>query len=131
MHRLLSIVSALGVLYAGSLAAQGVPIAWQPLSQAPASALYASPAVGPLSARPFSAEPVDTVVRDIKPTHWKEGGIIGGLALGAAGGLLGSAFCGDSDVGGSCTGLIVGGALGGAVLGFLTGALVGGQFPKH
>jgi uncharacterized membrane protein YeaQ/YmgE (transglycosylase-associated protein family) len=72
------------------------------------------------------------VVRQIRPTHWKEGGLVGALAVGAFGGWLGNEICRTSDdTGSGCTGAVLGGALGGGVLGFLIGALIGGQFPKH
>lgn len=131
MLRLRPIVFALGVLHTGGLAAQGAPIAWPPLSQAPVSSLYASSAVGLLSPRAFTAEPADTVVRHIKPTYWKEGGVIGAVPAGVFLGWLSHGLCSDSDSGGGCTGALVGGALGGGLVGFLAGALIGGLFPKH
>ena len=70
--------------------------------------------------------------RQIKPTHWKEGGLVGALAVGAFGAWFGNEICRNSDdTGGGCTRAVLGGALGGGVLGFLLGALIGGQFPKH
>jgi hypothetical protein len=131
MLRLRPLVCVIGVLQTGILAAQEAPISWQPLSHASVSSLYATPAAGPLSPRAFIAESADTVVRQIKPTYWKEGGIVGAVAVGAFGGWLVHGLCRDSESGGDCTGALVGGALGGGLLGFLTGALIGGQFPKH
>ena len=71
------------------------------------------------------------MARQIKPTYWKEGGVIGAVAVGAFGAWLFHGLCSDSDTAEGCTGALVGGALGGGLLGFLTGALIGGQFPKH
>ena len=95
-----------------------------------ASVLLIDVARGPLSVD-WSAEPKDTVVRDIRPTHWKEGALVGAL-LGAVGGaLLGVAFCGMSDdIGKDCTGTTILAGVGGAVLLAIPGALIGGQFPK-
>jgi len=61
------------------------------------------------------------------PTYWLEGGLIGGIGLGAffaseAGGLCESSNCTPARV---AVGLL------GAGLGFTVGALIGGQFPKH
>jgi hypothetical protein len=72
---------------------------------------------------------VDTVPRDIRPTHWKEGALIGGLALGVGGAVLAVSLCGSSDTG-NCGGVTAGGFLVGAVIGGVSGALIGGQFPK-
>ncbi len=73
---------------------------------------------------------VDTVPRDIRPTHWKEGALIGGVATGAALGYLLYALCSSSDNVNGCGGTTVGGILLGGVIGGLAGALIGGQFPK-
>ena len=72
----------------------------------------------------------DTVPREIRPTHWKEGALIGGLSLGVGVALLADALCRSSDTGGSCGGATIGGFLLGGVIGGVSGALVGGQFPK-
>jgi hypothetical protein len=72
----------------------------------------------------------DSIPRQIQPTHWKEGALIGGLALGATFALLAPGFCALGD-GSSCGGAAVAGFLGGAVIGGLIGALIGGQFPKE
>ena len=61
------------------------------------------------------------------PTYWLEGGLIGGIGLGAffaseAGGVCESSNCTPARV---AVGLL------GAGLGFTVGALIGGQFPKH
>lgn len=124
------IVCASSTLLAVTATAQTVPLAWAPLSNVSASPLYALPSHGPLTPGSLLAEPADSVVRQIRPTYWKEGGIVGGLAAGAFLGWLAHGLCTDSDTGGGCTGALVGGALGGGAIGFLVGALIGGQFPK-
>jgi hypothetical protein len=75
----------------------------------------------------------DTVPRQIRPTHWVEGGIVGAVALGAFGIWFGNEICQKTDAGGEpgCTAkAVVGGGILGGGLGFLIGALIGGQFPK-
>jgi hypothetical protein len=81
---------------------------------------------GPLQ-QPFAA---DSVPRQIRPTHWKKGALIGGLATGLGFALLADAFCRSSDAIDDCRGVFTGGFLAGGVLGGLLGALIGGQFPK-
>ena len=131
MLRLLPIGYALGLVPFVGLAAQTARPAWPPLSQSSPSR-YASSAVGPLRVRAFAAEPADTVARQIKPTYWKEGGVIGAVPMAVFLGWLTHGLCQDSDGGGGgCTRALVGGALGGGLAGFLAGALIGGQFPKH
>lgn len=73
---------------------------------------------------------LDSVPREIRPTHWKEGALIGGLSLGVGLAFLADGLCRSSDSGGSCGGATTGGFLLGGVLGGFIGALVGGQFPK-
>jgi hypothetical protein len=72
----------------------------------------------------------DSVWRDIQPTHWKEGALIGGVSVGLGMAILASGFCRSSDNGGDCGGTFTLGLLAGGVLGGLVGALIGGQFPK-
>jgi hypothetical protein len=72
----------------------------------------------------------DSVPRDIRPTHWKEGALIGGLSVGVGLAFLADGLC-SSDSGGSCGGAAIGGFLLGGLIGGVTGALVGGQFPKE
>ena len=108
-----------------SLTVCASPAAGQAAPRGPApSVLYSNVARGPLLID-WSAEPRDSVVRDIRPTYWKEGALVAGL-LGAVGGfLLGSAVC---ESGTSCmTAAIIGGGL----LLTIPGALVGGQFSKR
>ena len=113
------------------LAIWASPAAGQTSRPAPvASIVFSGSARGPLSVA-WSSEPRDSVVRDIRPTYWKEGALVGGL-LGAVGGaLLGGGFCRMSDdVGKDCTASTVVGAVGGAVLLAIPGALIGGQVSK-
>jgi len=76
--------------------------------------------------------PSDTAAKQIPPTHWKRGLLIGGAVGGAALGFLGYALCHDlSETRESCLGPTLGGAALGAVMGGITGALIGGAFRKH
>jgi hypothetical protein len=125
------IVCLSSTLLVATARAQNVPLAWAPLSNVSSSPLYAVPSRGPLSPGSLIGEQSDTVARQIRPTYWKEGGIVGALAAGAFLGWLAHGFCNYSESGGGCTGALVGGALGGGLIGFLTGALIGGQFPKQ
>jgi hypothetical protein len=126
------IVCVSSTLLAATATAQTVPLAWAPLSHVSSSPLYALPSRGPLNPGSLIGEQSDTVARQIRPTYWKEGGIVVALPAAAFMGWLVHGLCADSDGGGGgCTGAMVGGALGGAVVGFLAGALIGGQFPKH
>ncbi|HJR15876.1 MAG TPA: hypothetical protein VJ808_03400 [Gemmatimonadales bacterium] len=74
--------------------------------------------------------PSDTVSGEIRPTHWKEGAVIGGLSVGVGLALVGGALCRSSDNVRSCGGATVGGFLLGGVIGGIAGALIGGQFHK-
>jgi hypothetical protein len=75
--------------------------------------------------------PGDTLLREIRPTYWKEGALIGGLVGAVGGALIGNGLCDLSeDSSRHCTGsLVVGGVLGAALLA-IPGALIGGQFRK-
>lgn len=79
-------------------------------------------------AAPWSATSDST---RIPPTYWREGALIGGLALGAVTALFAVELCGYDQV---ChqpvLSAVVGFALGGVVGGGV-GALIGGQFPKR
>jgi hypothetical protein len=70
------------------------------------------------------------VLRQIKPTYWKEGGIIGAVAAGAFMTYFAGGFCAMADGNRSCTGAMIGGALIGSGVGFALGGLIGGAFPK-
>ncbi len=85
----------------------------------------------------FDASPVrpmqafaDDAQRRIRPTHWLTGALVGGVAVGAFGGIVGRGLCTNSDVKTDCTWPTLGSALLGAAVGFTAGALVGGLFPK-
>jgi hypothetical protein len=90
------------------------------------SALLGVVARGPLR----QSLALDSVRRDIQPTHWKEGALIGGVSLGLGMAVLASGVCRNWDGGGDCGGTFTLGLLAGGVLGGLVGALIGGQFPK-
>jgi hypothetical protein len=89
------------------------------------TALLAARATGPLR-QPFS---VDSLPREVHPTHWKEGALVGGAAGGIAFAILMNALC-RSNVGGDCGGYAIGGFLVGGFIGGFAGMLIGGQFPK-
>jgi hypothetical protein len=115
------LLSALGQTAANAQAYQRRP---------PSSAVIFELAAPSPLAQASLRDTTDSIPRQIRPTHWKEGALIGGLALGATFALLAPGFCalGDNS---SCGGAAVAGFLGGAVIGGLIGALIGGQFPKE
>jgi hypothetical protein len=79
----------------------------------------------------FDAMPADTQPMRIRPTHWVEGGIIGGASLGTVGLLLGLAWCGYEGSDRPClANALLGAALAGGA-GLAIGALIGGLFPKN
>jgi hypothetical protein len=125
------IVSALSTLRLDSASAQARAVTWPALSQLSASALYSKRPAAPLDLHRLAEEPSDTVVRRIKPTYWKEGGLVGGVAAGAFLAYLAGGLCQSSDTGENCGGAAIGGAVLGAGVGFGLGALIGGQFPKR
>jgi hypothetical protein len=78
-----------------------------------------------------AADTTDSIPRRIRPTHWKKGALIGGLAGGAAIALLFAVVCSaGAEAETDCSGMPIAGFLTGGVLGGIAGALVGGQFPK-
>jgi hypothetical protein len=94
---------------------------------------------GPQSSQARAAAPlgplrqvssVDTVERQIRPTHWKEGALVGGVVTGLGLALLIDGLC-SSDSGGNCVNAVVVGLVGGGAVGGVVGALIGGQFPKR
>jgi hypothetical protein len=89
------------------------------------TALLAVGASGPLQ-RPFS---LDSLPREVHPTHWKEGALVGGTTGGIALAILANGFC-RSNVGGDCGGFAISGFLLGGFIGGFVGMLIGGQFPK-
>jgi tetrahydromethanopterin S-methyltransferase subunit D len=102
-------------------------------AQRPPVGPVSSPLVGTPAPRWRTAleSQADTVERQIQPTHWKEGALVGGV-LGALGGaLLGHAICTQSEQPEkNCTGTTVIGAVFSAAILAIPGALIGGQFPK-
>ncbi len=71
---------------------------------------------------------LDSVRREIRPTQWKKGAIIGGVVTGVGLALVMNGLCSPDS---NCEGSPVPGALlAGGVVGALVGALIGGQFPK-
>jgi hypothetical protein len=72
----------------------------------------------------------DSVQPRIRPTHWKEGALVGGVVVGIGFALWFDAFCRSMEGGSDCGGASTGGFLLGGVLGGLTGMLIGGQIPK-
>lgn len=90
-----------------------------------------SPVLGVVARGPlWRSLPLDSVRREISPTHWKKGAVIGGLVTGLGLALLIDGFCRSSDAGGNCGGALVGGFATGGVIGAVVGALIGGQVPK-
>ena len=80
----------------------------------------------------MAAEPRDSLPRQSRPTYWKEGMLIAGIAGAAGGAFLGYGLCDQSeDPSVSCGMMAVLGGLGGALLLAIPGALIGGQFEKN
>jgi hypothetical protein len=120
------------MLLVATARAQAQAVTWPPLSQPSVSSLYIERLGTPLHLHLLVGESRDTVPRQIKPTHWREGGMVGSLLVGAFGVWFGNEICRNVEDGGNgCAGFMIRGALGGGITGFLTGALIGGQFPKH
>lgn len=86
------------------------------------------PRFSPLFAAPPAAR--DTVAR---PTHWKTGALVGGVAMGGLGLVSAWALTGDTDSyrGDNRALTIIGATLGSAMLGATIGMLLGGLFPKQ
>jgi hypothetical protein len=89
------------------------------------TALLAVAATGPLRQSRF----LDPRPREVDPTHWKEGALVGGSTGGVALAILANGIC-RGNVGGDCGGFAIGGFLLGGLMGGFVGMLVGGQFPK-
>lgn len=134
MLRRVLIVCASSALLLQTARAQTAAVSWPPLSLLSESLLYTERPITPLSPPSLAREASDTITRQIRPTHWKEGGIVGAVVLAALGIWFGNEICQKTEAGndrGCTAALVVGGALGGGGVGFLIGALIGGQFPKH
>jgi hypothetical protein len=74
----------------------------------------------------------DTTRRQIRPTYWQEGGIVGAVVSGGLLGWLGYGLCTTygSNQNRNCGMSLLAGAVFGGAAGFAIGALVGGQIPK-
>ena len=106
------------------------PVAGQAAMRGPVPSVLTSAARGQLRNTNLR-QAGDTVQRDIRPTYWKEGALIGGLIGIAGGAVVGLVACSYSDeVGKSCIGSAALGALGGALVLAVPGALIGGQMHK-
>jgi hypothetical protein len=129
--RTLLVVLASSSLALDSAGGQAPPVTWPPLSQLSASSLYAEQPTTPFDAQRLAGEPSDTVARQIKPTFWKEGGLVGGIASGVFMALFAHGMCAYAEGNTRDCGLaLLGGTVVGGGLGFALGALVGGQFSK-
>jgi len=71
---------------------------------------------------------VDKKSSIVPPTYWLEGGVVGGVVIGALGEAFAAGMCESSD---GCPGSRISGVVFGAALGFAVGALIGGQIPKE
>jgi hypothetical protein len=123
-------VRALVLLILSVVAWSSRAAAQSPVQGPVPSVLFSCPAPGPLRSQGF-IEPADTIDRDIRPTYWKEGALVGGL-IGAAGGTaLGLAICRNSEeLGKNCAGSAVAAGLISALVLAIPGALIGGQMHK-
>jgi hypothetical protein len=78
------------------------------------------------------ANTTDSIPRRIRPTQWKKGALIGGLAFGAPFALLFAVVCSaGAEAETDCSGAPLAGFATGSVIGAFVGALIGGQFPKE
>jgi hypothetical protein len=112
------------------LAAFSAVLSAQSAIPGPTSSILTSTQPGALRAA-ILQERGDSVERDIRPAHWKEGALIGGLVGVAAGALLGAAICRNSEQSDrDCSGSTVGGGLIVGLVLAIPGALIGGQIPK-
>jgi hypothetical protein len=117
-------------LFLLGLATSSSVLAGQSALRGPTASVLTSTTSGPLRSA-VSEERGDSVDRDIRPTHWQEGALVGGL-IGAVGGtVLGLAICRNSEeLGKNCAGSAVAGGLISAVVLAIPGALIGGLMPK-
>lgn len=127
-HILVLCFAALAVPTASS--AQTPHPTWPPLNAKAAAVLYTPTEL--YRAPPRMLSLADTVARNIKPTYWREGGLVGAVSVGAFMAYFVHALCQlDDSIRGSCAETLVRGGLFGGLVGFGIGAMVGGQFPKH
>jgi hypothetical protein len=76
---------------------------------------------------------LDTTTASVKkgtPDYRWEGAIVGGVVVGALGGITAGGICSDNG-GDSCGLRAAGGVLFGGVVGVVVGGLIGSLFPKH
>jgi hypothetical protein len=126
MHSLSLVVFCLAFFPVGQACAQQVPLAWPPLARAAGSPLYAHV--------PHALSPplADTLAREITPTYWTEGGIVGAVVIGAFSAFFVHEICTKVEgQGENCGGKTLLAFPAGGAFGFLIGALVGGQFAKN
>jgi hypothetical protein len=101
-----------------------------PVSRVIPSVVFSNAAPGPLRT-PGLIPPADSIDRNIRPTYWKEGALVGGLSGAAAGTVLGLVICRNSEeLGKNCAGSAVAGGLIAALVLAIPGALIGGQISK-
>lgn len=111
-----------------ALAVTATPVAAQQLIAGPRASEVWAPSGAP-SARLASAAAIPDTIRS-RPTHWREGALVGGITGALVGAWFVGSLCANSDVAQDCTGATLGGAVVlGAAAGTL-GALIGGLFPK-
>lgn len=107
------------------------PFASAQMAAGPASSVVFSPRPHRALQPALTSVTPDTVRTGIRPTYWKEGAIVGGVAGGVSIGFLGYVACGLSEQPGrNCLGMTLLGGIFGAGLGAIPGALIGGAFPK-
>lgn len=118
-----------GLAVIAAFCAQGIARGQSPRLQPPLAAWVAQvrpPVIPAPVAREFRlALSRDTAT--IRPTHWLEGGLIGGILVG----LLGSQLCNLGDKNPPATCYVEAFVLTGGAIGFPVGALIGGQFAKY
>ena len=120
-----SLLSLLGIMIFSSV------VSGQAAVPGPAASVLTSSSFGPLTAAALQ-EPRDSLQRDVRPTHWKEGALVGGLIGLVGGALLGAEICRNSEQSDqNCTGSVVGGALISGLVLAIPGALIGGQMHKN
>ena len=132
MLRCLLVIWIVAVVPLDRALAQAPSVSWPPLSQPGASSFYINGPGPSLDAQWVGGERPDTAIRQIKPTHWKEGGLIGGIVSGVLLGVFAQGMCAYAEGNTlNCGRALIGGVVVGGGMGFALGALIGGQFPKR